>query len=382
MLSYWEQTSFMHYNYIIIGSGIVGLSTACCIKEKNPDATVLVLERGIFPTGASTKNAGFACIGNVGEMYADLKLIGEEKLTKLTIDRWEGLQLLRSRIGDAKMDFQRNSGYELVLNDDTYHYELAIEKINDMMEPYFQCRLYSERKDLIQGFGLNPKMVKTIIQNPIEGQIDTGKMMNALLDYAYSLKIRVLTGCEVTEFNETPDCVEINVKNPLYGADSNLQFTCNQLAVCTNAFSKRFFPNADVEPGRGQVVCTSVIPELKIKGTFQFTEGYYYFRNINGRVLFGGARNIDYDYETTNEFGLTPIIQEKLEFYLREMILPGVDFTIENRWSGIMAFGKEITPEIIRYGNRIAAGFRFNGMGVALGSKVAKELTEMLTESN
>ena len=63
MLSFWEKQSFLEYDYILIGSGLVGLSAASCIKEKHPDKSVLVLERGIFPSGASTKNAGFACFG-------------------------------------------------------------------------------------------------------------------------------------------------------------------------------------------------------------------------------------------------------------------------------------------------------------------------------
>ncbi|MND61465.1 hypothetical protein D3C80_527250 [compost metagenome] len=60
------------------------------------------------------------------------------------------------------------------------------------------------------------------------------------------------------------------------------------------------------------------------------------------------------------------------------MILPDVDYTIDYRWSGIMAFGKEITPEVLKASDRIVAGFRFNGMGVALGSKVAEQLTDLL----
>ena len=61
MFSYWEQQSFTSYDYVIIGSGIVGLSTAIELKEKFPGATVLILERGLLPTGASSRNAGFAC---------------------------------------------------------------------------------------------------------------------------------------------------------------------------------------------------------------------------------------------------------------------------------------------------------------------------------
>lgn len=62
--SFWEtQTYLSDIDLIVIGSGIVGLSTAISYKQKNKNAKVIVLERGVLPTGASTKNAGFACFG-------------------------------------------------------------------------------------------------------------------------------------------------------------------------------------------------------------------------------------------------------------------------------------------------------------------------------
>ncbi|MEO1217195.1 MAG: FAD-binding oxidoreductase, partial [Bacteroidota bacterium] len=77
-ISFWEATSLMKYDYIIVGGGIVGLSTAAELLERNSDLRVLVLERGLFPSGASTKNAGFACFGSVSELWQDLNLIGEK----------------------------------------------------------------------------------------------------------------------------------------------------------------------------------------------------------------------------------------------------------------------------------------------------------------
>ncbi|RYZ47414.1 MAG: FAD-binding oxidoreductase, partial [Sphingobacteriales bacterium] len=65
MLSYWEKTSFLHYDHIVIGSGIVGLSTALELRGRFPSSRILVLERGLLPTGASSRNAGFACMGSV-----------------------------------------------------------------------------------------------------------------------------------------------------------------------------------------------------------------------------------------------------------------------------------------------------------------------------
>ena len=72
--SYWENEQFfLNNDLLIIGSGIVGLSTALFYKKKNPKANVLILERSSIPSGASTRNAGFACYGSLGELSDNLK---------------------------------------------------------------------------------------------------------------------------------------------------------------------------------------------------------------------------------------------------------------------------------------------------------------------
>jgi glycine/D-amino acid oxidase-like deaminating enzyme len=48
-----------------------------------------------------------------------------------------------------------------------------------------------------------------------------------------------------------------------------------------------------LKPARAQVLITKPIDSLKIKGTFHMDRGYYYFRNIDNRVLIGGGRNLD-----------------------------------------------------------------------------------------
>jgi hypothetical protein len=79
MLSFWEQQTYLEYDFIVVGAGIMGCSVAYELRLKYPKARIVVLERGLFPTGASTKNAGFACFGSPTEMISDFKLHGTQK---------------------------------------------------------------------------------------------------------------------------------------------------------------------------------------------------------------------------------------------------------------------------------------------------------------
>ena len=118
-LSYWELKNwFTNVDYTVVGSGIVGLHAALRLRERFPNSKILVLEKGMLPHGASTKNAGFACFGSISEIVDDLKSHSEEDVIQLIKKRWEGLQLLRKRLGDTIIDFKPYGGFELFLKED------------------------------------------------------------------------------------------------------------------------------------------------------------------------------------------------------------------------------------------------------------------------
>jgi glycine/D-amino acid oxidase-like deaminating enzyme len=79
-LSYWEyKTWFSNIDFTIVGSGIVGLNCALSLSRRFPKAKILILEKGILPQGASTKNAGFACFGSISEVLSDLETIRKRR---------------------------------------------------------------------------------------------------------------------------------------------------------------------------------------------------------------------------------------------------------------------------------------------------------------
>ena len=106
-LSYWELKNwFSNVDYTIVGSGIVGLHCALNLRERFPESKILVLEKGILPQGASTKNAGFACFGSLSEIIDDLKSHTQEEVIQLVQKRKLGLELLRKRLGDSVIDYK------------------------------------------------------------------------------------------------------------------------------------------------------------------------------------------------------------------------------------------------------------------------------------
>lgn len=374
-LSYWEQeTYFSKLDVVIIGSGIVGLNAAIQLKSKHPSLKVAIVERGILPTGASSKNAGFACFGSATELLDDLSKNTEEEVFSLVEKRWKGLQKLRKNLGDKNIDFNCWGGYEIF--DDTKHFTEAAEKIehlNKNLSPIIgNKQVFSVEDQKINEFGF--KKVKNLIANNSEGQIDTGKMIFALTQLAQQRGVIILNSIEVTEIEQQQNELVLQT-------DKNLQIKADKVLIATNGFARQFLPEFEVFPARAQVIVTSSIKDLKVKGTFHFQQGYYYFRNINDRILFGGGRNLDFKTEETTAFGLTEIVQNKLEDLLREMILPGIDFTINYRWSGIMGVGPQKKSIIKQVDKNIFCAVRMGGMGVAIGSLVGEEAADLMLQS-
>ncbi len=366
-LSFWEKSTYLEgLDFAVIGSGIVGLNAAITFKEKYPSAKVVVLERGVFPSGASTKNAGFACFGSVSELLEDLETMGESPVLSLVAKRWEGLERLRARCGDEAIDYQSFGGYELFLDNskEVEKCSAAIPYLNKKLAKIIgQPQTFRVEKNIGRfGFG----KVKNVLFNQAEGQINPAKMMERLRYIANEKGIQILTGVTVQAIAETKD--EVNLQIAQGGT-----ITAAKVLVATNGLTKRLLADTALQPARNQVLITEPIPNLHLKGTFHFEQGYYYFRNYENRILLGGARNRAKEAETTDEFGLTPLIQNTLETFLREVILPNQRISIAHRWSGILGVGNQKSPIVQKHGAHIGIAVRLGGMGVAIGSLVGEE---------
>ena len=167
--SFWEtQTYFKDIDLIIVGSGIVGLNAAISYKEKHKKAKVVVIERGILPHGASTKNAGFACFGSVSELLSDLKKNKEELVWQTVEMRIKGLALLKKRLGDKQIDYKELGGYELFDSknkfDECSH---SIDYFNKQIKPITGVKnTYSIESKKIEHFQF--KQIKGLILNKKE----------------------------------------------------------------------------------------------------------------------------------------------------------------------------------------------------------------------
>jgi len=373
--SIWEQESFFgHKNALIIGSGFAGLWTAFELVNKKSSWKICVIDRGIIPTGASTRNAGFSCFGSLSELIADKNEMGEEKMMQLVEMRFQGLKKIRRVFDYKSIGYESFGGYELFEENGKFDGAI-LEKESKYLNKLLRKILHEDKT-----FRLSDKKIKKfgfaglshLIENKLEGQLHSGKLTQALIKYLQRKGVEFIFGVEATNFQNLSSKVEV---------ETNQGFTISSdlLIICTNAFTHQLLPHLQVQPARGQVLVTSPINDLKLEGTFHFDEGFYYFRNLEDRILLGGARNKFFDQERTAQFETSEGVQSELERFLRDVVLPGrSDYSIDYRWSGIMGMGKQKTPEIDQLNENTFYAVAMGGIGVATSPVVAERVTQLI----
>jgi glycine/D-amino acid oxidase-like deaminating enzyme len=374
MLSFWEQKNFLNYDLIVVGAGFTGLSAAINFKKKHKKAKVLVIDRGVFPSGASTKNAGFACFGSLTEILDDFWSMTPDEVLQLVEKRYTGLTQIRKQFGDQALRYQHRNGYE-ILGEEQLEALDQLPNINHLLKKIFNKEVFSVVKDSSK-FGFS-EMVKAVVKNRFEGELDPGAYLNALWEKASGLGVRILSGVSVLEVNHQEGKVLAEKKDK----KEIFEFVGERVAICTNAFTKKLWPASPLEPGRGLILLSKPIEGgIPWKGGFHLDRGYVYFREVEGRLLLGGARNKDFEKEKTTEFEVNPVIKEHLNRLAQEVIFPGRPVEWEMEWTGIMAFGTKKSPIIQQIGKKTAVAVRLGGMGVAIGWQVGKELSELLSD--
>jgi gamma-glutamylputrescine oxidase len=336
---------------------------------------VAVLERGALPAGASTRNAGFACFGSMSELLDDMEKQEEDAVWALVEKRWRGLQRLRERLGDQALEYREWGGFELFRPEEQRRYETCAALIPDfngqMKRITGKQEIYRPVDDRLSEFGFG--QTTHLILNRAEGQIHTGKMMKALLEQAREKGVALFYGLGVSALESTPSGAVIHT-------EQGWEIRAGKVLVATNGFARRLLPELPVLPARNQVLITEPVENLPVKGCFHYDRGFFYFRNIDGRILLGGGRNLAEQEEQTDEFGTTELIRQALLDMLHRVVLPGRPVAVDTWWSGILGVGGPKEPIVKEVAENIYAAVRLGGMGVAIGALVGEEGARLVLE--
>ncbi len=360
-VSHWEWTAWREpWDLIVVGAGITGSSAALHMLTEHPGARVLLLERAVHPSGASTRNAGFTCFGTIGESLDDLAHESEAAVFARIRQRFDGLNLLLQTLPADEIEHRSTGGHELFLDEADFRksadaipwFNERLHEITGVRHVYAETRIHGHRAISIAG----------------EGHLHSGKLLQAL-----HRRVRARGG-EI-RWNMAVSGVETGVVT----LSSGDELSAKRILVATNGFTGTLPGMPVIHPARGSVLVLDGDGARDWRGTWHFDRGFVYFRDVGEALLLGGGRHVDIAGERTMEDAVNPAIRDYLLAFARET-LAVKHLRVRSEWSGVMGFpegGKtpvirELKPDVW-----IAAGL--GGMGVALGVGVGKEVVrEML----
>lgn len=423
-ISYWEKDALAGpWDFVVVGAGVTGLHAAIEIKKQRPRCKVLVLEARSLGAVASTRNAGFLCLGSPSELMADVQKLGENAVGDLIAAKWAGIQRTLHLLGGTAIGLRNVHGYEVMAMENS-PYSRAVPShdavisnltfLNALVEnattkslPFtgkrrlkgsmIQKALPTPYFGAWQGFGeRNPTVSASwgaqasgLIPLSWEGQVNPFLLRESLLRYARNLGIRVQEGLQVAQREANKLVVRIGSairENNDLESHNNLIINAKNTIYATNALTNELLKdiNDPVIPQRGQMWASAPLKPadlLRLNGNYHADRGYLYYRTYNGRLLLGGGRNQDFAFEQCTEWSENQMITDYLKAYSVDVLGLAPDLEWEIRWSGTMGFTENGLAhcKALPNGEWLVAGM--NGMGMALGPEMGRRVACMALQA-
>lgn len=371
-LSIWEIKELsVPWDVVIVGAGIVGLSAGIQLLQNNPKSRIAILEQNNYFSGASTKNAGFACFGSAGELLDDLNHYSEFEVFSLFKKRFDGIQNLLKICGSQNVSLNQSGGYELI--SDEFPEELIgnekLEFLNAKIQEYTGLRnYYNESTKDIKLHGLS-NLVQ-FISTPYEALINPLDMMNALIRKFYFLGGKIYYSSSLTGYSEITDQIE------LFISSSQHKLLSRYLIFSNNRSSQTILPDLKIKPARNLVLILQ--GEHHLRGAYHYHKGFVYFRPVDDGILIGGARHLDLDQEFSDEVIVTSKIQKYLIDFAEKHIFSTGKSNQLHQWLGIMGMGNTKKPCVQFVSSNIVAALGLGGIGLAIGVDTGKEAADLL----
>ena len=273
--------------------------------------------------------------------------------------RWEGLKLLRTSWGDESLNYHACGSVEAFTDPELFEScRSFVPELNAALNPIlggdpFVLGPVRER------LGLNH--VCGIIGSPLEGSLDTSELVQTLFRAMESRNIPFLSGVEVTGLNEDSDGWSVSTNHG--------DFKARRVFVATNAWAASLL-DLDVRPATNSVIVTQTLTSLNLPCTVHHDRGYVYAREIDGKLLIG-----EEDIGSAQQMR---IALSRLVEWAQHHIQGTEEMRICHSWTGQLGTGVSRLPVVEEIKPRLYAGVRLGGMGVAIGSRVGRQLADLV----
>lgn len=360
---------------MVVGGGIVGLSTAWW-RQREGGGRVVLLESRALASRASGRNAGFLITGTPEPLSRLVAERGREAALALWHRSRENRELLRAELldgGGVDCDFLPEGSWIVALPGTGQEEELAASH-ELLREEGFEVE-WRDAAAVREASGGAPAGGETTLAGglfqPRDGGHDPVLLCRGL---AATGGFAVETGARVLGFEAAGDG---RVRVLADGGD----WLAERVVVATNAHAPELLPHLvpEVRPVRAQMLATAP-GDRRLTGVWYVDAGGEYLRQLaDGTLLLGGARRTAEAAEVGYLEAPTGQVQGALDAFLARTFPHLAGRPVRHRWAGTMAFTPDGLPRIGEApdlpGVLYAAGW--NGHGMSLGFVAGRHLARL-----
>ena len=339
-------------DFVVIGGGLAGLSTALALADAEPTAAIVVLEARFLGFGASGRNAGL-----LSPLPAPLWLASASG----NADHLWGLAHVNTRVHDIARWLQAeapDSG-------------IAPKTLRLEAQGHITATGLARVAQVIAKAGLVHRAATSpgghLAVDLDTHAVDPYRTVKALAALARRRGIAILENTPVQGVDETADAVRVAV------ADGREIFA-RAAVVCTNAYSGSLTlpqkPAAKVV--YNFMVATEAGPPARLgrpgienRFVVELNTSYVFYRVQDGRVIYGGIER--FKPHGDSDFAVPPDVLTGLEQLLARSF-PGAGVAPEEAWGGRYHQTANDLPILQRTGTRgaIVLNAGYGGTGVAM----------------
>jgi len=188
-----------------------------------------------------------------------------------------------------------------------------------------------------------------------------------------------LARCRILATTARNDGATLFARTPVTGVRGTCVVTphgrvhVGRVFVAVDGRLERVLPElaGQVRSARLQMIATAPTREITVPCPMYYREGYEYWQQLpDGRIALGGFRDAGGEGEWTTDTTPSPVVQQRLEQFLRDTL--GVHAPVTHRWAASAGYTPTGLPVIAQVREHVWALGGYSGTGNVIGALAAR----------
>ncbi|MEM9668710.1 MAG: FAD-binding oxidoreductase [Pseudomonadota bacterium] len=363
-------------DYVVVGAGFAGLSTALNLKEQGCD--VALIEKDFAGSGASGRNAGHVAPTIGKDIPSLIKSFGDERARGLVSFAEAAVEYIEDTIDryDIACEYERTGN---IVAGVLPNQEESLRKASDAAASVGAHVSFLTDNDMRQR-GL-PRAFRFGFHEESGGHLNPGLYVNGLRDQAIRAGVRLYEDSPLLSLEEGKKVVARTPKGSV---------TADAAILTTNAYTKSTGKmKRAVTPLRVTLFETAPLSDEQMQAVGWFRrEGIYSaheilenYRFTARNTILGGSRTFRSGFGGSLPKGYHPPTFKVLETMFRDRFPTLKDLPIDQYWGGWIGITPDFLPRIGVRGahENVYYGIGFNGHGVPQATLTGKLLADKAT---